>query len=141
MTHGRNFLREWSEKRGKFPLKVVRKWSEFWKNQSESSCRDLANGFFLFNLFTCYFISIDETPRVGSSVVVVGHLGSSGDGSSNIITCGYTNSAPRWSCLNSGSEDSSLLRTSQILDLALYAGKTCKKYVYLKVVAFCLSFC
>lgn len=100
-----------------------------------------SNGFFFFNLFTCYFISIDETPRVGSSVVVVGHLGSSGDGSSNIITCGYTNSAPRWSCLNSGSEDSSLLRTSQILDLALYAGKTCKKYVYLKVVAFCLSFC
>ena len=88
-----------------------------------------SNGFFFFNLFTCYFISIDETPRVGSSVVVVGHLGSSGDGSSNIITCGYTNSAPRWSCLNSGSEDSSLLRTSQILDLALYAGKTCKKYV------------
>ena len=31
-------------KSGKFPLKVVRKWSEFWKNQSEFFCRDLASG-------------------------------------------------------------------------------------------------
>ena len=72
-----------------------------------------------------------RTIREGSSVVVVaGHLSSSSGGSSNIITCGYTNSGPRWSCLNSGSEDSSLLRTSHNLQLTLLAGKSCKKYMY-----------
>ena len=76
-----------------------------------------------------------RTIREGSSVVVVaGHLSSSSGGSSNIITCGYTNSGPRWSCLNSGSEDSSLLRTSHNLHCLLVNLIKSMCYLYFKVL-------
>ena len=79
VTHGRKFLRDWSEKRGKFPLKVVRKGSEFWRNQSESSCRDLALHFIDRNghlpliimqfsglSWTEYYLEVDEISNCGS---------------------------------------------------------------------------